>query len=139
MYKTKRKREFDFETGYFDRLKRNEKLAIINFLSVIAASDTRLKLRDDVMAFMDHCYKVLMVTGDQVLEYVAIGGREQTVIDIKKIDRYNFFMLIVVTSELCDQNGGMTDAEYLALLCWLDDLEMTVDEWFDFVVDENVE
>lgn len=139
MYKTRKMREFYFGTGYFDRLKGNQKLAIINFLSVIAASDTRVKLQDDVTAFMNHVYKVLEVTGDQVLEYVAIGGREQTVIDIKKMDRYNLFILIVVTSELCDQNGGMTDAEYLALLCWIDDLQMTIDEWFDFNVDENVE
>ena len=139
MYKTERGTKFDFDDGYFDRLKRNQKLAVINFLSVIAASDTRIKLKDDISAFMNHCYKVLRVTGEQVLEYVAIGGREQTVIDIKKMDRYNLFILIVVTSELCDQNGGMTDAKYLALLCWIDDLQMTIDEWFDFNVDENVE
>jgi hypothetical protein len=139
MYKTRKKVEFYFEVGYFFRLKRNQKLAIINFLSVIAASDTRTKLKDDVAAFMDHCFKVLRVTGDEVLEYVAIGGREQTVIDIKKLDRHNLLMLTIVTSELCDQNGGMSDAEYLALQCWVDDLEMTIDEWYDYTVDENVE
>ena len=138
MYKSKKREEFDFDEGYFFRLKRNQKLAILNFLSVIAASDSGTKLNRDEADFINHCYKIFRVTGDQFLEYIAIGGREQTVQDLKKMNNGNFLGLIMVTAELCNLNGGTSEDEFEALKEWLDDLKMTVDEWVDYVVEVNL-
>ena len=137
MYQKKKKVEFDMGKQDFYKLTHNQKLAILYFLSVIATGDNKLTRPNDCPAFINHCYRIFRVTGDQVLAYVAIGGREQTVMELKKMHQYNFFMLICTTSELLCLNGGGRDEKYQALLDWLDDLEMTEDEWYDYEVKKN--
>lgn len=137
MYQKKRKIEFDVSEDYFYGFSHNQKLATIYFLSVIAACENNVNIRNDSPAFIDHCYKVLNLTGEQVLEYIAIGGREQAVIDLKKIHPYSFVMLIATTAELCELNGGLSEEKYSALVDWLDDLGMSIDDWNDYAIDDK--
>ena len=137
MYHKKKKVEFDMGKHDFYKLKHNQKLAIIYFLSVIATGDNNLIKPNECPAFINHCYKVFRVTGDEVLAYVAIGGREQIVKELKKMHEYNFYMLIVTTVELLCLNGGGDDDKYRALNDWLEDLEMTEDEWYNYEVKNN--
>ena len=137
MYKTRKKIEFDVCEDYFYGLSHNQKLAIIYFLSVIAACKNNVNIKNDSPAFIDHCYKVLKLTGEQVLEYVAIGGREQTVSDLKKMNPYSFVMLIATTAELCELNGGLSEEQYTALVDWLNDMEKSIDEWKDYALNEQ--
>lgn len=138
MDKARKKIDFDVGEEYFYGFTHNQKMATIHFLSVIAASENNVSIRNDTPAFIDHCYKVLKLKGEQVLNYIAIGGREQTVIDLKKIHPLSFIMLIVTTAEMCDLNGGLSEEKYTALVDWLDDMEMSIDDWNDYAVnDEN--
>jgi len=133
MHKSKRKEILDFTTtDYFYRLSKNQKLAVINFLSVIAVSDKGPKLNKDVEALINMCYKEFRVSGDEFLEYIAIGGREQTARDLKRMNEMNFLGLIIITAELCEMNGSTTEEEYEALEGWLEEMDMTIDDWIDF-------
>ena len=135
MNKLKKKKKFDFTLDeYFWWLSKNQKLAIIHFLSVIAASDKRSKTNNDEGDLINMCYKKFRVSGDEVLEYTAIGGREQTARDILKMKRDNLFGLIMMNYKLCELNGGPSDEQFEALLLWLVDLNMTVDEWYNMDV-----
>jgi len=140
MHKSKRKEFMELTTtDYFYRLSKNQKLAVINFLSVIAVSDKGPKMNNDVAAIINMCYKEFRVTGDEFLEYIAIGGREQTARDLKRLNEGNFLGLIMITAELCGANGTTTEEEYEALEEWLVEMGMTVDEWIDFGNCEKLE
>jgi len=135
MNKLKKKKKFDFTLDeYFWRLSKNQKLAVIHFLSVIAISDTGPKTNNDEGDLIDMCYKTFRVTGDKVLEYTAIGGREQTAKDILKMKRDNLYGLIMLNYKLCELNGGPSDEQFEALMLWLADLNLTVDEWYNMDV-----
>ena len=135
MNKLKKKKKFDFTLDeYFWWLSKNQKLAIIHFLSVIAASDKRSKTNNDDGDLINMCYKEFRVSGDEVLEYTAIGGREQTARDILKMKRDNLFGLIMMNYTLCELNGGHSDEQFEALLLWLADLNISVDEWYNIDV-----
>ena len=127
--------KFDFELEeYFWMLSKNQKLAIIHFLSVIAVSDTGPKTNNDEGDLINMCYMIFGVTGDEVLEYIAIGGREQTAQDILKMTRENMYGLILLNYELCKLNGGPSDEQFEALLMWLADLNLTTEEWYNMDV-----
>jgi len=131
----KKKKKFDFALEeYFWWLSKNQKMAIIHFLSVIAVSDTGPKTNNDVGDLINMCYKKFRVSGDEVLEYIAIGGREQTAKDILKMKRDNLFGLVMMDYHLGELNGGPSDEHFEALLLWLVDLNMTVDEWYNMDV-----
>jgi hypothetical protein len=135
MRMAKKYEKFDFTLDeYFWRLSRNQKMAVIHFLSVIAVSDTEPKTNNDEGDLIDMCYKKFRVTGDEVLRYAAIGGREQTARDILKMKRDNLYGLIMMNYQLTELNGGPSDEQYEALMLWLVDLNMTVDEWYNMEV-----
>lgn len=131
----KKYEKFDFELEeYFWWLSKNQKMAIIHFLSVIAVSDTGPKTNNDEGDLINMCYKKFRVSGDEVLEYTAIGGREQTARDLLKMKRENFYGLVMMNFHLGELNGGPSDEQFEALLLWLVDLNITVDEWYNMDV-----
>jgi hypothetical protein len=131
----KKKKKFDFALEeYFWWLSKNQKLAIIHFLSVIAVSDMGPKTNNDEGDLINMCYKKFRVSGDEVLEYTAMGGREQTAKDILKMKRDNLFGLIMLNYKLCELNGGPSNEQFEALMLWLVDLNITVNEWYDMDV-----
>ena len=137
MKKSKESEDYDFvKDAYFNDLSINQKLAIINFFSVIAASNN-IKLSKIESAFISQYYKEFGVTGDQYLAYVSIGGRMQTVADIKSLSKENMLDLVYTTTELCICDGELDENEFSALVSWLDDIGMTIEEWNDLLTNTN--
>ena len=134
MTKKKEIEDYDFSPYGFIDITRNQKLAIINFLSVIAVSDARKRNGKIQQAYISFFYKEFGVTGDQYLAYISIGGREQTIADLKALSKSNMQDLVYATTELfiCD-DGNASDEELMALSNWLDDIGMTIEEWNDYL------
>ena len=131
MARSNNNEDYDLPNEVFYDLTRNQKLAIINFLSVIAASDANVKISEIEFAFISHYYKEFGVTGDQYLAYLSIGGREQTIAEIKNLSKENIQELVYATTELCNCTGELNAEEFTALLNWLDPIGMTIEEWND--------
>ena len=134
MTNSKEIEEYDFSSYAFEDLTRNQKLAIINFLSVIGVSDPIKRKSKVQQAYISFYYMEFGVTGDQYLAYISIGGREQTIADLKSLTKIQMQDLVYATTEMfiCeDQNT--TDVELMALSNWLDDIGMTIDEWNDYL------
>ena len=134
MTKKKEIEDFDFNSYGIENLTINQKLAIINFMSVIAVSDS--KKGDSLIrkAYISFYYKEFGVTGDQYLAYISIGGREQTIEDLKSLTKSNIQDLVYMTTEMfiCD-NKNASDDELIALSNWLTDIGMTIEEWNDYL------
>ncbi len=132
--KEKEIEDYDFNLYAFEDITRNQKLAIINFMSVIAVSNAAKRNSKVEQAYISFYYKEFGITGDQFLAYISIGGREQTVKDLKTLTKSNFQDLVYATTELfiCDDQQT-TDEELMALSDWLDDIGMTIDEWNDYL------
>lgn len=134
MTKKKEIEDFDFNSYGIENLTINQKLAIINFMSVIAVSDC--KKGDSLIrkAYISFYYKEFGVTGDQYLAYISIGGREQTIEDLKSLTKSNIQDLVYMTTEMfiCD-NKNASDDELIALSNWLTDIGMTIEEWNDYL------
>lgn len=133
MTRSKKKEDYDFSLYAFIDLTRSQKLAVINFLSVIAASDANMKINKVELAYISEYYKEFGVTGDQYLAYISIGGREQTAADIKTLSKSNMQDLVYATTELCNCTGSVDDEELIALSNWLDAIGMSIEEWNDYL------
>ena len=133
MPKPKEPQEYDFcAMAYFSiGLSNNQKLAVLNFFSVIATSTPNNKINKIELAFMDQYFKEFGVTGNQFLAYILMGGRGQTIADIKSLDIRNLQDLVYATTELFNCDGSMTEEQFEALLNWLDEIGMSIDEWLD--------
>ena len=125
--------DFDLPSWTFIDLTRNQKLAIINFLSVIAASDANKQTNKNELAFISHYYREFGVTGAQYLAYISIGGRERTIAEIKNLSKENMQDLVYATTELCGCNGTLTVEEFSALINWLEPIGITIEEWNDML------
>jgi hypothetical protein len=134
MNKKKEIEDFDFNSYGIEDLTINQKLAVLNFMSVIAVSDH--KKGDSLIrkAYISFYYKEFGVTGDQYLAYISIGGREQTIEDLKSLTKSNIQDLVYMTTEMfiCD-NKNASDEELIALSNWLTDIGMTIEEWNDYL------
>ena len=129
---SKQNEKLDFTLDeYFWQLTKNQKLAIIHFLSVIAVSDTSQKSNNNEGELINLCYEKFRVKGDEFLMYTAIGGREQTAQYLLKMSHENLFGLVMLTHEMSVLNGRPSDAYFKALIEWLADLNMTSEEWFE--------
>ena len=133
MARKKEPEEFDFSIYAFIDLNRSQKLAIINFLSVIASSDANKKINKNELAYISEYYKEFGVTGDQYIAYISIGGRKQTAADIKTLSKSNMQDLVYATTELCNCGGCVDDEELIALFNWLDLIGMSIEEWNDYL------
>ena len=133
MAKSDKDEEFDSPNWVFSDLTRNQKLAIINFLSVIAASDANVKISDVEFAFISYYYKEFGIAGDQYLAYLSIGGRERTITEIKNLSKENMQELVYATTEMCNCTGELNEDEFLAILNWLEPIGMTIKEWNDIL------
>ena len=134
MPKKKEIEDYDFSSYGFEDLTRNQKLAIIDFLSVIAVSDPIKRNRDIQKAYISFYYKEFGVTGDQYLAYISIGGRKQTIEDLKSLTKSNIQDLVYTTTEMfiCDDSNA-SDDELMALSRWLNEIGMTIEEWNDYL------
>jgi hypothetical protein len=133
MVRSKKKVDYDFPLYDFSDVTRNQKLAIINFLSVIGSSHADNSISKIEQAYISFYYKEFGLTGDQYLAYISIGGREQTVADLKLLTKSNMQNLVYATTELCICDGETTDEELIALSNWLDDIGMTIEEWNEYL------
>jgi len=126
--------DYDFNSYGFEDLTINQRLAIINFMSVIAVSDIKKRDSNIRKAYISFYYKEFGITGDQFLAYISIGGREQTIEDLKSLTKSNIQDLVYTTTEMfiCD-NKNASDEELIALSHWLDDIGMTIEEWNDYL------
>jgi hypothetical protein len=134
MNKKKEIEEYDFNSYGIEDLTINQKLAVINFMSVIAVSDPK-KIDSPIRkAYISFYYKEFGVTGDQYLAYISIGGREQTIEDLKSLTKSNMQDLVYMTTEMfiCD-NKNASDEELISLSNWLTDIGMTIEEWNDYL------
>jgi hypothetical protein len=120
--------------GFFFELTKNQKYAIIYFLSTIATSDVDIhsKITEAEFYFMNFYYKEFDVSVEQYLAYVAMGGKMQVVADLKSLSKLNMQGLVFATSELCDCSGHMNDDEMQAIESWTIELGITLDEWADY-------
>jgi hypothetical protein len=134
MTKKKEIEDYDFNSYGIEDLTINQKLAVINFLSVIAVSDVEKRDSDIRKAYISFYYKEFGITGDQYLAYISIGGREQTIEDLKSLTKSNMQDLVYITTEMfiCD-NKNASDEELIALSHWLDGMGMTIEEWNDYL------
>lgn len=134
MTKKKEIEEYDFNSYGIEDLTINQKLAIINFMSVIAVSDPKKGDSPIRKAYISFYYKEFGVTGDQYLAYLSIGGREQTIEDLKSLTKSNMQDLVYMTTEMfiCDDKNA-SDHELIALSNWLTDIGMTIEEWNDYL------
>jgi hypothetical protein len=134
MTKKKEIEDFDFNSYGIEDLTINQKLAVINFMSVIAVSDTKKGDSPIRKAYISFYYKEFGITGDQFLAYISIGGREQTIEDLKSLTKSNMQDLVYMTTEMfiCD-NKNASDEELIALSNWLTDIGMTIEEWNDYL------
>ncbi|MDP4291111.1 MAG: hypothetical protein Q8908_08525 [Bacteroidota bacterium] len=126
-------KDYGFITFGFSDITRNQKLAIINFLSVIASSNIAPKISKSEQAFINFYYKEFGVSGDQYLAYLSIGGRAQTISDIKTLTKSNMQDLVYATTELCICDGEATDDQLNALSNWLNDIGITIEEWNEYL------
>ena len=134
MGKSKKKEDFDFvKDAYFNDLTINQKLAVINFFSVIAASNGNIKINKIELAFISQYYKEFGVTGDQYLAYMSIGGREQTIEDIKSLTKANMQDLVYATTELFNCDGELNEKQFYTLVNLLTDIGITIEEWNDML------
>jgi len=125
--------DYNFSIYAFENLSRNQKLAIINFMSSIAASDkTRMRSKIE-QAYISSYYKEFGVTGDQYLAYISIGGREQTLADLKTLTKSNMQDLVYATTELFICDGNASDEELISLSNWLTDMGLSLDDWNDIL------
>lgn len=131
---SKKIEDYDFNPYAFENVTRNQKLAIINFMSVIASSNPQKRNSKVEQAYISFYYKEFGLTGDQYLAYISIGGRAQTVRDLKTLTKSNMQDLVYATTELfiCDDKET-TDEELMALSDWLDEIGVTIDEWNDYL------
>ena len=101
--------DYEFSTSaYFALdLARNQRLAVLNFLSVIAVSDVGKPISPMKIAFISQYYYEFGVTGDQYLAYILLEGRQRTVADLKSLTKDNMQDLVFVTTELfnCEKGG----------------------------------
>src|ERR1035437_3098977 len=134
MTKKKEIEDFDFNSYGIEDLTINQKLAVINFMSVIAVSDTKKGDSPIRKAYISFYYKEFGITGDQFLAYISIGGREQTIEDLKSLTKSNMQDLVYMTTEMfiCD-NKNASDEELISLSNWLTDIGMTIEEWNDYL------
>jgi len=134
MTKKKEIEDFDFNSYGIEDLTINQKLAVINFMSVIAVSDAKKGDSPIRKAYISFYYKEFGVTGDQYLAYISIGGREQTIEDLKSLTKSNMQDLVYMTTEMfiCDDKNA-SDEELIALSNWLTDIGMTIEEWNDYL------
>jgi len=134
MTKKKEIEDYDFNSYGIENLTINQKLAVINFLSVIAVSDPKKGDSPIRKAYISFYYKEFGLTGDQYLAYISIGGREQTIEDLKTLTKSNIQDLVYMTTEMfiCD-NKNASDDELISLSHWLDDIGMTIEEWNDYL------
>lgn len=130
--------EFDFFPSLFDRLTLHQKLAVLDFLSVIAASAVNPNKIKAMSDFISHYYKEFKVTGDQYLAYIAIGGRNQTYIDIGLMDKRLIQDLVFATAELCICGGEVEDEQLLALSYLLESVGISLVEWNDYMDNPRV-
>jgi len=134
MGKSKKPEDFDFvKDAYFNDLTRNQKLAILNFFSVIAASNAKIKISEIESAFISQYYKEFGMTGDQYLAYISVGGRERTIEDIKSLNKENMQDLVYATTELFNCDGELNENEFSVLINWLDDIGMSIEAWNDML------
>ncbi|NWJ50830.1 MAG: hypothetical protein HXX14_08190 [Bacteroidetes bacterium] len=119
---------------FFNKLTRNQKYAIIHFLGVIAASDVHAhsKINKKEYYFINFYYKEFKVSVEKYLAYIAMGGKEQVIADLKSLSKLNMQGLVFATTELCNYSGSMNDDELLTIADWVDSLGMTMNEWNDF-------
>ena len=134
MTKKKEIEDFDFNSYGIEDLTINQKLAVINFMSVIAVSDKKKGDSPIRKAYISFYYKEFGITGDQYLAYISIGGREQTIEDLKSLTKSNIQDLVYMTTEMfiCD-NKNASDDELIALSNWLTDIGMTIEGWNDYL------
>ena len=134
MTKKKEIEDFDFNSYGIENLTINQKLAVINFMSVIAVSDPKKRDSPIRKAYISFYYKEFGITGDQYLAYISIGGREQTIEDLKSLTKGNMQDLVYMTTEMfiCD-NLNASDEELISLSNWLTDIGMTIEEWNDYL------
>ena len=138
MAKSKKKADYELMMVAFEDLTRNQKLAVINFLSVIAASNEKSKISKIQRSFISQYYKEFGITGDQFLTYISIDGRKRTIADLKSLTKSNFQDLVFTTTELCVCDGELSEDEFSALMKWLDDLGMSADEWNDYLENPQI-
>lgn len=121
--------------GMFIGLSHNQKIAIINFLSVIGASDVEptMQLSQRKRDFFSCAFLEFGVRADQYLAYLIIYGRERVVADIKTLSASNMKGLAFSTMELWNLEEPTPKAEIDALGDWLSDLGMTDDDWCYFI------
>jgi hypothetical protein len=134
MSKKKDIEDYDFNSYGIENLSINQKLAIINFLSVISVGDVEKRDSNIRKAYISFYYKEFGVTGDQYLAYISIGGREQTIKDLKSLTKSNMQDLVYITTEMfiCDDKNA-SDEELIALSNWLTDIGMTIEEWNEYL------
>lgn len=125
--------DFDLPSWAFIDLTRNQKLAIINFFSVIAASDANKQINKNELAFISHYYKEFGVTGAQYLAYISIQGRERTIAEIKNLSKENMQELVYATTDLFGCDGELNEEEFAALLKWLDPIGISIEKWNDML------
>jgi hypothetical protein len=136
MTKPLKPEDYEFSTmAYFGSdLSRNQRLAILNFLSVIAVSDLGKPISPMKVAFISQYYQDFGVTGDLFLAYLLMEGRERTVADLKSLTKDNMQDLVFATTELFNcEKGGMTEEQFAALGDWLDEMGLSQEIWVDMM------
>jgi hypothetical protein len=122
--------DLGFSPKAFIDVTRNQKLAILNFLSVIAACDAKKTVSPDELAFINLYYKEFGVTGDQYLAYISTGGTDRSIAEMKYLNRNCIRYVLYATTALCECDGDMNDIELNALSFWLDAIGLNIEVWF---------
>ena len=120
---------------FLNDLSVRQKLAIINFLMVIAESNVvpPAKFSQQKQDFFFVMFYEFGVSEAEYQAYFSLGGRDWVIADIKSLSASNMHGLAYSTLELWNLDGKTTEPEYEAHADWLIDIGMTEDEWCDVV------
>jgi hypothetical protein len=119
----------------FNDLSVRQKLAIINFLMVIAESNVvpPAKLSRNKQDFFFVMFYEFGVSEAEYQAYLSLGGRDWVIADIKSLSTSNMHGLTHSTLELWNLDAETTEKEYAAQAAWLIDIGMTDEEWCDSI------
>lgn len=129
--------DLGFSPKAFIDLTRNQKLAILNFLSAVAACDVQKTISPDELAFINLYYKEFGVTGDQYLAYISTGGTDRSIAEMKSLNKNCIQYVLYATTALCECDGDMNDFELNELTFWLDAIGLSIEVWYTLL--ENPE
>ena len=122
---------------FFYKLTINQKYAIIYFLGLVAASDADVnsKINKKEFYFINFYYKKFKVSVENYLAYIAIGGKDQIIADLKSLTKLNLQGLVIATTELCNYSGNLNESEFNIISSWAESIGMTMDEWNNYLND----